>query len=257
MTEALCFSSVNKRWVFNGKGGRVSRRVSSTVAHEVVTETLSDSLCFCQPASVSVFCLHLPFPHSSLFVALNLSNAVTHAHPILITHPPTRDYFHWPIMKWPSDHTQSGHTHTHLASSPPLRGRCFLSIFRWNVGRDRERQIIALKGKTTPFHNSHLHFPQGQDSLISLCDEWIPQRWDTFFNLWFLAEWLDLELIDYLTGWIIDWLIKCVIAWLVGWMTDCSERLSQNKITLTNLPFLVQFNLFAACRVHLLDICPD
>lgn len=57
--------------------------------------------------------------------------------------------------------SQTLSTQTHLALpslSSPLHARCCLSIFRWNKGGDRGRQMIALKGTRAQFH-----FPQGQD----------------------------------------------------------------------------------------------
>lgn len=168
-------------------------------------------LCLCQPASLSVCfcspsvccCRHLSWPHSCLFVGLHFPLA-PHTHPILITNPPIQDYFHWHTMKWPSDRTHWAHLNLASLSSRPLRGRCSLYVLGWNTGRDRERQMIALKGKTTQFHNppSALSSRPGQFNQ----HVWrVPTR--EIQRLWCV-----------MSGWLTGWLTECPADWLIGWL---------------------------------------
>lgn len=141
-------------------GRRVGSLPRPSMKHRQKT-LVTHLLCLCQPASPSVslfsppvcFCLHLSLPHSCLFVGLYVthtpkhSHAHTHTHPILITHPPIQDDFHWDTMKWPSDHTHWANLNLASLSSPPLRGFLWLSL---RVDRHRKRQRATddcLKGE--------------------------------------------------------------------------------------------------------------
>lgn len=138
-------------------------------------------------------------------------------------------------MKWPSDGTHWAHKR---ASISPLFHPLLCLAFCGSLSEIREEAEIdrwsALEGgETTQFGSPHsrifllVHFPQGQDSLISTGEGWRPcrERRPRDFEVWcpddWPADWLSLELIDYLTGcdWLIDLMHDCLNGWLADWLT--------------------------------------
>lgn len=163
------------------------------------------------------FCLHT-------FLCLTLV-CITHTHTYsqyLITHPPIHAHFHWHNMKWPSDHTNNTPSISPVFHLLPTRPLLSVHLPVKNRRRDTERQMIALKWKTTQFHNFlsalSLRLRQFNQRL------WTREMRYKDFDAWYLVDWLvdllHLKLIDYLTSWLIDWLIKGMIAWLAWHLTD-------------------------------------
>lgn len=174
------------------------------------------------------FCLRL----SLLFFASRLSVCVTlpthtHTQPIFNNSPTHTSTFsltqhEMTFRSYTRNNTPSISPVFHLLLARPLLSVHLLVKYR---RRDRERQMIALKGKTTQFHN----FPSALSSRLRQFNQHL---WSSAtremryreFDVWYLVDWLvdllHLKPIDYLTSWVIDWLIKCVIAWPAWRLTD-------------------------------------
>lgn len=142
---------------------RVESLSQSSTKHR---QTLSDSLTVSGCGFFSPF-----FPFLSIFTFFAsllsifwfLSDSHTHTHTSNINNSAAHKCAFPLTQHKMTFRSQTLSTQTHLALpslSSPLHARCCLSIFRWNKGGDRGRQMIALKGTRAQFH-----FPQGQDTF--------------------------------------------------------------------------------------------
>ena len=195
MTKALCFSSINKRLVFNGKGGKDSHWVSSSCSWgsdrdlEWLTCSISVNL------SHSFLCLPSPLTIICCIAAVFLIHTPTHA--ALITHKPIREHFHWHNMKWPSDWSHRAHTwispHIHLLL---CEAPCLLFVDRWKRRRDTERQMIALKRENNSISSSSRPRQFNQYLWIAATKD----RGYNDFDVWCETDWIPSWLITSLAG---------------------------------------------------------
>lgn len=125
-----------------------------------VTHSLSLVVGFSPPSFLFSLFSH-SLPHCYLFSGFCLIH--THTHTSNINNSAAHKCAFPLTQHKMTFRSQTLSTQTHLALpslSSPLHARCCLSIFRWNKGGDRGRQMIALKGTRAQFH-----FPQGQDTF--------------------------------------------------------------------------------------------